>query len=272
MSARLIPIGALVGFAALLTVTIASAQQRAEEPAGAVAEARGVPVFDPVDGRVRVLSSRPDGARVEKGDIVCELDPAGLQDEVASQEATVRGLRAGVEATRLVREVAVMDLNAYKESRAVEEVMTVEAEVDSAKTALARAQDRLNWAMRRSQKGYATKAEQVAEQLAFEKATHALELAQRKKDEVERHSRDTTIRKLTAAVEAAREGELTKQAALLRAEAALKRLHQQVGGCKVAAPVAGRIRYDAVIGPGAGLTEGQLLFRIVPDAVPDAVK
>jgi multidrug resistance efflux pump len=270
MTARLIPLGALVGLAALLTVTIAPAQQRAEGPAGAVSEGRGVPVFNPVEGRARALSIRPEGARVEKGETVCELDPADLKDGVASQVALVHGLRAGVEGQRLAREAAVMELNHYKDGRFAQELKAIDAEIQAAKAALVRAQDNAEWAGRMFQKGYSTKAEKVAADLAIEKAKYALELAQAKRDEPARHTRETTVRKLMAAVEAAREGELTKQAALLRAEAALKKLHQQVDGCKVAAPVAGRIRYDAAIGPGAVLHDGQLLFRIVPDAAPAA--
>jgi multidrug resistance efflux pump len=83
-----------------------------------------------------------------------------------------------------------------------------------------------------------------------------------------RHTKEKSVRELMAAIEAARERELGKQAALLREEAALKRLHEQIGRCKVTAPAAGRVRYDTTIGPGAVIRDGQLLFRIVPDAAP----
>ena len=100
MSSRLIRIAALVGLAALLTFSIAAAQQRAADgPAGAGTgpEIRGIAVFNPVEGRIRILSSRPEGAHVEKGEVVCELDPADLQDQLASQELAVQGVRAGAQ-------------------------------------------------------------------------------------------------------------------------------------------------------------------------------
>lgn len=268
MSARLMHIGVLVGLAALLTVTIASAQHRAEEPAGAVAEGRGLAVFNPVEGRIRVLSNRPDGTRVEKAEVVCELDPAELKDRIASQEVAVRGLRAGVQGTRLGHEAAVMDLNEYKEGRFVQQVQAVEAEIKLAETGLVSGEDKLEWTTRMFQKGYASKAELVAVQLAFEKAKFALELTHTKKQELSQHIRNRTTRELMAAVETARERELGKQAALMREEAALKRLHEQINHCKVTAPIAGRVRYDAAIGPGAVTYDGQILFRIVPDAPP----
>jgi multidrug resistance efflux pump len=268
MSARLMQIGALVGLAALLTVTIASAQYRAQEPAGTVPDARGLAVFNPVEGRIRVLSSRPDGARVEKGDVVCELDPAELEDRLASQEIAVQGLQAGVRGTRLARQAAETDLSQYKDGGFVQELTAVQAETKLAESSLVNAQDHLDWVKRMFEKGYASLAEKTAQELAFQKARFTVELAQTKKQELSQHSRSRKTSELMAAVEMARERELGKQAALLREEAALKRLHEQIDRCKVAAPVTGRVRYDTPMGPGAVLHDGQLLFRVVPDAAP----
>jgi multidrug resistance efflux pump len=259
-------IAALLGLAAFLTVTIASAQQRAaDEPAATGPASQGIAVFNPVDGRIRVLSSRPDGSRVEKGEVVCELDPADLQDRIASQETAVQGGRAGVQGARLAREVAVMDLNEYKEGRFVQELAAVEGEIKLAESNLMRAEDNLEWVRRMFDKGYASMAEKVANELAFKKTQFALEQAQVRKRELVNHTKDKTIRGLMGAVERARERELGKQAALQLAESTLKKLHDQVGGCKVAAPIGGRVRYDAPIGTGAVVQDGQVLFRIVPD-------
>jgi HlyD family secretion protein len=272
MRSRLMSIGALLGLAAVLAVTIASAQHRAEEPAGMIAASRALAVFNPVDGRVRVLSTRPDGARVVKGQVVCELDPAELQDRIASQEVAIQSLRAGVQGTRLAREAAVMDLNEYKEERYVQEMTAVDAEIVLAKSRLVSGQDNADWNRRMFQKGYVSAYERRAADLALEQAKIALDSARGKGQELSQHTRNKTIRRLMAAVETAREREMGKQAALLHEEAVLKRLHEQIGRCKVAAPVAGRVQYDTPIGSGAVIQDGQVLFRIVPDAAPAAVK
>ena len=260
-----------MGLAALLTFSIAAAQQRAADgPAGAGTgpESRGIAVFNPVEGRIRVLSSRPEGAHVEKGEVVCELDPADLQDRLASQELAVQGVRAGVQGARLAREVAAMELNEYKEGRFVQDLRTVEGEIKLAESNLMRVEDDLEWGRRMFNKGYSSMAEKVAKELAFKKAEFALEQAQGKKLELLNHTKNKTTRALMGAIETAREGELGKQATLRREESALKKLHDQIGGCKVAAPAAGRVRYDAPIGPGAVVRDGQVLFRIVPDGAP----
>jgi multidrug resistance efflux pump len=261
-------VGMSMGLAALLTVTIAAAQQPADAPAGAAPQGRGMPVFNPVDGRIRVLSSRPDGSRVEKGDIVCELDPAEIRDRVAGQEVAVQGLRAGVHGARLAREAAVLELNEYKDGAYVQKLAGVETEIKQAESGLAGSQDKLEWARRMFEKGYVSKAELLTQELALRKAQYALELAQTKKDVLARHTRDKRTHALMAAVEAAREIELGKQAALMRGESGLRSLQDQIARCKVTAPIAGRVRYEAPMGLGAVVRDGQVLFRIVPDAAP----
>jgi multidrug resistance efflux pump len=266
MSTRSTRIGALVGLAALLAVTIAAGQHRAA--VGTDPEGQAVAVFNPVEGRIRVLSSRPEGARVEKGEVICELDPAELRDRVASQEIAVQGLRAGVEGARFAREAAAMDLDEYKDGGFARDSAAAQAAVRLAQSDMRRHEETLDWTRRMFDKGYASPAEKRAEELAFEKAKYAVELAQAGRQVLAQHTREKIIRTLTGAVETARERELGKEAELRRAESILKSLHDQIGWCKVAALVAGRIRYDAPIGPGAVVRDGQVLVRVVPDTAP----
>ena len=64
MSSRVIRLGLLAVFGAVLAGAIASAQDR--KPAD-LAEARRVPVFNPVEGRITVSSARPDGCMSKPG-------------------------------------------------------------------------------------------------------------------------------------------------------------------------------------------------------------
>ncbi len=264
MSSRLMSVGAMVGVGLLLAVTIAPAQQRPQPPAAA-ADSREVAVFNPVDGRIRVLSCRADGDRVARGEVVCELDPAGLKERIAVEETEVHALQSGSQGARLAREAAAMELTEYKEGRFNKELTEAEGTIKLAETDLVAAGDTLEWTRRMFDKGYVSMFEKVARELAYKKSQLALEEAQASRQELIQHARDRTTRALMAAVETSRERELSKQAALQRAEAGLKRLHDQVAACRVAAPVAGRIRYESPLGPGAVVRDGQVLLRIVPD-------
>lgn len=261
MSSKMLGVG-LVGLAITLAVAVASAQER---QTAMPSERDAVQVFNPVEGRVVILSSRPDGARVEKGEMICELDASELQGRLASAELAVRGTEAEVRGAALAREVAAMAVNEYKDGRFVDELQAAEANIRVAEINLAHAEDTVDWTRRMFDKGYVSHATKVAEELALKKARFALEEGQTQRKVLIDHTRSKTIKALLGAVETARARELREQARLERERSTLKRLDRQIGRCKVTAPVAGRVKYPSPIGAGAVLRDGQLLCRIVPD-------
>jgi len=261
MSPKILRIG-VVCSAIILAVVIASAQERRTDVS---AESQGMELFNPAEGRIVVLSARPDGARVEKGEVICELDPSDLQDRLAAEELGLRGMQADVQAAGLAREVAVIALSEYKEGLFAHEVMAAESEIKLAESKLASAEDTVEWARRMFDKGYVSMAAKVSDELGLKKARYALEYSQSKRKVLLDYTKNKTIKELLGAVETARARELLKQAELERQRSAVKKLDSQIPRCKVAAPVAGRLRYTTSIGPGAVLRDGQLLCRIVPE-------
>ena len=134
MASKLTRLGLLAGLGILLAGVVAWSQDRgAAEPAG---QSR-VDVFNPVEGRAVVIASRPDGTRVEKGDVICELDPSELRDRLASQDTVVLGAQAEVNGTRIGREVTVLTLIEYKQGAFKLEFATVEGEIKLAEAKLA---------------------------------------------------------------------------------------------------------------------------------------
>ena len=267
MSSQLMRLGTLVGCAALLAGAIAWAQDRnAGRAAGRVSAE--VFVFNPVEGRITVLSSLPDGARVEKGAVVCELDAAELEDRLISQKITVASAEAEVQNARLAHEVAELAVVEYKQGIFVLEFATVEGEIKLAESDLLRAEDMLEWSRRMYDKGYQTMAAKVADELKFKKSQFALEQAQSKRKILIDYTKNKTIKELSRAVEAAKSRELANQAALERERSALKRMSNQIQHCKLVAPVGGRVHYLAPMGVGAVLHDGQAIFRIGEPAAP----
>ena len=53
-------------------------------------------VFSPLEGRTTVLSAKPEGSFVKKGELVCELDPSPLKERLANQEIVIRGAEAAL--------------------------------------------------------------------------------------------------------------------------------------------------------------------------------
>jgi HlyD family secretion protein len=267
MSIKVMRLSFLAGLALLFAGVIVGAQDRKDaEPVGRAS----IDVFNVVESRTVVITSLPEGARVEKGDIVCELDPSEVRDRVATQEIVVREAEANVHATRIAREAAVMAVNEYKEGTFLQEFLATEVGIKLAEAELASDEDHLDWVRRMFDKGYVSMAEKVAAELTLKHARFALELGQSKKKILIDFSKGKMIKALTGEVEAARARELAKLAALERERSAQKRLTNQIGRCKVTAPAGGRIEYAAPIGPGAVVHDGQVLFRIVTIPTADA--
>jgi HlyD family secretion protein len=261
MSSTMMRLGFGAGLAIVLAGAFAWSQDRG---AGVPSGASRVDVFNPIEGRLVVLTSRPEGTRVEKGDIVCELDASELKDRLAAQDLVARGADAEVHGTRIAREVAVMALNEYKEGTFRQEFAAIEGEIKLTETQLSRAEDQVDWARRMFNKGYASMSEKVSIELSLKEARFALERAQTKKKVLFDYTREKTIKALTGAIESARARELAAQAAAERARSAQRWLADQSGRCKIPAPAAGRVAYTVPIGAGAVVHDGQLLFRVVP--------
>ena len=267
MSSSVVRIGLCSGLTIFLAGVIAWAQDRKEgEPA-----ARGtVDVYNGVEGRTVIVMCLPDGARVEKGDVVCELDPAELRGRLAAQEIAVRGAEADVHGNRIAHEVAVMAVNEYKEAAFRLELAGTEGEIKLAESELSSAEDQLDWARRMFEKGYVSMGEKVSHELALKRARFALEAAQSKKLVLIDFTRARTLKALTGAVETARASELARQAALERERSSQRRITAQISRCTVRSPEKGRIEYTGRFGAGAVVHDGDVLFRVITAGVTDA--
>jgi HlyD family secretion protein len=260
MSSNVTRLGLMVGLAILLGGAITLAQDRgAAQPAAQ----DPVDVYNPIEGRMVIVTSRPDRALVVKGDIVCELDPRGLTDRMAAQELIVRAAEFDFQAATMAREATGMKIVEYAEGQFKNEFATIEGEIKVAEVNLSRAEDQLDWARRMFEKGYVSMAEKVANELLLREARFGLEATQSRKKVLLDYSRERKLKELKSEAAAAMAREFAAQSALERERSAQKSLTDQIGRCKIAAPTSGRIEYVAPIGAGAVVHDGQLLFRIV---------
>ena len=229
-----------------------------------------VNVFNSVESRTTIVSNQTHGARVQKGDVLCELDAGDLRDRLAIQAIAIQSAEAEVQAAKLTQEAAEIAANGYTQGFFPQELASVHREIKLAEANLTSAEDALEWARRMFNKGYVSMAGKVSEELRFKKDQFALELAQSKLNVLVNHTRNKTIKELSSAVETARAHELARQAALERERSIKKRLDDQIRRCKVVAPVSGFLHHVTPIGPGAVVRDGQRLFQIEPEG--DSVK
>ena len=181
---------------------------------GALESSKNDDVSCQVEGQTTIIMILPEGTRVKKGELVCELDSAALRDSLTNQQIATQGADAAYQQAKLTREVAEIAVKEYVEGVYLQERATIKGEIKLAESDLARAEDRVDWATRMLDKGYVSKAQQVSEDLNFQKAKFALEQAQRKMKVLEDFTKAKTIKELKSEVEKAQSDELAKQQTL----------------------------------------------------------
>jgi HlyD family secretion protein len=247
---------------------------------------RDISVFNQVGGVTTIVSIKPDGSRVKKGELVCELDAASLKETMEYQGIAIKEAEAAVQHAQRTRDVAQSALTEYVEGLFPQELQTVSGEVSLAESELKRADGRAALSKRMFEKGMLPKRNKITDELLLQKAKFRLEQAQAKKNVLEKYTKSKMTKELMTQVEKAKSDEVAKKALQAFEEAKQDRLRKQIDRCKMFAPVSGHLYYSRTdeeaaarvidedtprpIEPGASVREGQFLFRIIPEGEPAA--
>ena len=200
-------------------------------------------VFCQVEGSTTIISILPEGTRVTKGQLVCELDSSALQDNLKNQKIATLGAEAAYENAKLTREVAEIAVVEYVEGIYKQEFETVQGEIALADAERKRAEDRIVWSDRMFEKGYVSKAQNIADKVSLQQKVFAFEQAQTKKTVLEKYTRDKTIKELQSEVEKAKSDELAKQQTWELEKDKEAKLEKQIKNCKLFAPGDGIVVY-----------------------------
>jgi HlyD family secretion protein len=213
------------------------------EERGSLESSQNVDVYCNVEGGTTIIKIVPEGQRVKKGELLCELDSAALRDQLVNQRITTKSAEANFLNAKLTREVAEIAVKEYVEGVYVQDLATVEGDIKLAESELTRSEDRLEWARRMFEKGYVSKATLVTEELNFKKAQFTLEQAQQKKTVLVKYTRDKTIKELDSDVKKAHSDELAKQATWELEKGKEDKLEKQIANCTLLAPIDGLVVY-----------------------------
>ena len=82
---------------------------------GSLEPSRAQEAHSQVEGRTTIISLRPNGSQVKKGELICELDSAALKEKLVNQTITTRSAEAAYQKTKLAREIADIALTEYVE-------------------------------------------------------------------------------------------------------------------------------------------------------------
>lgn len=232
-------------------------------------------VMSEVEGSTTIISILPEGSRVRKGELVCELDSASLKDQLTNQQISVQQAEAAYLNSKLTREVAEIAKDEYLLGTYVQDLRQAEGEKALAETEMFRAKDRLEWTNEMFKKGYISKTNQVAEQANLQKATFSKEQAETKIIVLKEYTKRKMLTDLNSAIEKAKSDELAKEATLNLEKEKENKLKLQIDKCKLFAPNDGLVVYandpgrfgssnTPQIEEGAQVRERQSIFRL-PD-------
>jgi multidrug efflux pump subunit AcrA (membrane-fusion protein) len=252
--------GSSVGFVAL-NGRLAQAQpkigQKAVGPDDKGKAANDEKVYSLVRGQNFIIAIVPNGSRVKKGDVVCELDSAALEDQLLDQQITIKTTEANYNNSHSAREVAELALVEYVEGLYGLELAQVVAEIKKAEAELATSEDQSD----------AAKADKGGKKVGSARAAlivarYAIEVAQARKKVLTDYTKPKRIKELRLAVEKARSDELIKQSIWNLEMTKVDKLGRQIASCTIVAPTDGTVR--PLVGEGAVISERQLLLEIVP--------
>jgi RND family efflux transporter MFP subunit len=242
---------------------------------GNLESAKNEDVVCEVEGTTTIIMIKPEGTRVKKGDVVCELDSATLKDNLKNQRITTAQAHASYQQAQLTRQVADVAVKEYVEGTFKQNLETIQGNIAMAKADLKRAEDRYEWTCKMVEKKYTSVAQQTSDKFALDKAKFTLEQSETSLDVLLKYTKGKTIKELEAEVEKARSDELAKEATLSLEKDKEAKLVKQIDHCILKAPGDGLIVYandpgrfggnnQVQIEEGATVRERQKIFSL-PD-------
>ncbi|MDR3636216.1 MAG: HlyD family efflux transporter periplasmic adaptor subunit [Isosphaeraceae bacterium] len=242
---------------------------------GTLESASNQDVFSKVEGQTTIVFIVPEGTRVKKDDLVCELDSSALKDQLINQEIATRGAEAAHLNAKLTRQVAEIAVTEYTDGIYLQDKESIQGEIALAQSDMERAVDRVQWSDRMLLKGYNSKAQNLSDHSALENSKFKLEQAQTKLNVLEKFTHDKTVTELKSEVEKARSDELAKEQTWQLEQTKEKKLRTQIVNCKLLAPGDGIVVYandpnrfggsaQPQIEEGAAVRERQKIFSL-PD-------
>ncbi len=221
-----------------------------------------------------ILRIVPEGAAVETGDFLIQLDSAALEADRTIQKIAVNTAKAVEVEARNLYETSIIAKQEYLEGLFIQERQTIESEMFVAEEDLSRARDYLTYSNRLGAKGYVSEQQIEADEFAVEQAKKVLDAAKTKLMVLEQFTKAKMVKTLESdiAINEAKWG-AAQNSYELEAQK-LRDIEQQIAACTITAPSAGIVKYshvrdrggqdDFIVEEGAVVRERQTIIRL-PD-------
>ncbi|WP_205678631.1 efflux RND transporter periplasmic adaptor subunit [Aquisphaera insulae] len=225
-------------------------------------------------GSTRIVSILPDGSKVRKGEVVCELDSSTFQDELKAQLIRYAQAKAWVDQARSIHDVTEITLREYRDGIFPQDLQLLRQYIKTCEITKDQAARNLAWSREVTKKGMRASSQLRADELSDQQAGIALEEAQGMLERLERYTGPKNLKQLEAKLKAIDADKSTQEAALELEKQRLARLQKCIDNCVLRAPMDGQIVYkpvvnswgrvEAQIEQGVTVREDQPIFEL-PD-------
>jgi len=246
---------------------------------GTISPQQQITLRNEVEGRTTIVSLVPDGSRVEKGDLLVELDASNLKDAIIDQDIQVQRAEAAyisakenlavienqaksdIDVAELTLKFAKQDLQQYVDGLYPKDVNELTAKIRLAEEDLKRAEDVNDWSKRLYEEKYLSETEYLADKLSVQRRKLERDVAKSDLDllknftyhrEIEQLTSDVNqadmaleriVRKASADVAQAKADLRAKELEYNRQKEKMKKIEDQLSKTKIYAPQDGMVVY-----------------------------
>jgi multidrug efflux pump subunit AcrA (membrane-fusion protein) len=225
-------------------------------------------------GSTRIVTIKPEGTRVQAGEVVAQLDASSYIEEERTQKIRYLQAKSYVEQARSMLDVAQITLREYRDGIYPQDTQLIKQYTESCRVARDRAASNLKWSEGLLKMSFRTQFQYKGDQLALEQTEVALQEAEGMLERLTKYTAPKIIKTLQANVAAIEADLLTQEASFKLEEQRLARLHRNIEHCTIKAPGDGVVVYanqadwrgmnSVVIDEGVTLREKQPIFNL-PD-------
>jgi len=236
---------------------------------------------DEKPGSTRIVSILPEGTRVKKGQVVCELDASAFEDELQAQLVRWLKAKSWVDQAKSILEVSEISLREYRDGIYPQDLQLIRQYIQTCKIEKERSERNANWSRDMFKKGYRTAAQLKADELNDQQTSIALEEAQGMLERLAKFTGPKNIKSLEAKIKAVESDKKNQEASFQLETQRRDRLQRNIDHCTLRAPDEGILVYvnqtngwgqvQQQIDQGVTVREGQPIFQL-PDPKSMRVK
>jgi multidrug resistance efflux pump len=225
-------------------------------------------------GSTRIIQILPEGTRVVKGEVVCELDSAAFKDELQAQLIRWTKAKSAVEQVQAVLEVNEITLKEYRDGILPQDTELVRQYLATCRIDADRARRNLEWSKQTAAKGFRSPSQVQADSLAYQQAQITQQEAEGMAYRLKNFTGPKLLKNLEAKLAAIKADKLAQESAFELESIRRKRLETMIDKCTLRAPRDGIVVYanqannwgqvQNPVQEGATVREGQAIINL-PD-------